>query len=235
MTFRTDAEIVALAQRAIPKLSPARGRILSALIPMVGLEVGDAVFQAKVYRHDHPSRRAALARAQSSCALVREGALEDAGLPPDARIQLGADVRAVRGGVLYPVSLEMQIAREKGALRTPDPKRRDLPMEGDGLIIGCSSGRGVWGKGGFGGEHMATVVAVEGQVSGSAFEIDTIDGGQPGIHGRTRALVWCGPRGDELWAASLADDGSYVFDPADMRPTKGRRVLAWTDAEALLS
>lgn len=234
MTFRTDQEIVALAQRALAKLSPPRAAILAALIPLVGLEVGDAAFQAKVYRHDHPSRRAALARAQSSCALVREGALEDAGLH-DARIDLGADVRAVRGGLLYPVSLEMQIAREKGALRTPDPKRRDLPLEGDGLIIGCSSGRGVWGKGGFGGEHMATVVAVAGQVSGSAFEIDTIDGGQPGVHGRTRELVWCGPRGDELWAATLADDGSYVFDPSDMRPTKGRRVLAWTDAEALLS
>ena len=234
MTFRTDQEIVALAQRALAKLSPPRAAILAALIPLVGLEVGDAAFQAKVYRHDHPSRRAALARAQSSCALVREGALEDAGLH-DARIDLGADVRAVRGGLLYPVSLEMQIAREKGALRTPDPKRRDLPLEGDGLIIGCSSGRGVWGKGGFGGEHMATVVAVDGQVSGSAFEVDTIDGGQPGIHGRTRALVWCGPRGDELWAGAPADDGSDVFDPADMRPTKGRRVLAWTDAEALLS
>lgn len=233
MTFRTDAEIVALAQRSIPKLSPNRAAVLAALIPMMGLEVSAPEFLAKVYRHDHPSRRLALARAQSSCGLVREYALEQCGLQ-DARIHLGADVRAVRGGVLYPVSLELQIAREKGALRTPDPKRRDLPLEGDGLVIG-SSGRGVWGKGGFGGEHMATVVAVEGQVSGSAFEVDTIDGGQPGIHGRTRALVWCGPRGDELWAASLDAAGAYVFDPADMRPTKGRRVLAWTDAEALLS
>lgn len=164
---------------------------------------------------------------------MREYALEKAGLSDD-RIRLGADVRAVRGGVLYPVTLEIQIAREKGALRTPDPKRRDLPLEGDGLVIG-SSARGVWGKGGYQGEHMATVVAVEGQVSGSSYDVDSIDGGAPGIHGRTRALVWCGPRGDELWAASLAADGSYVFDPSDMRPTKGRRVLAWTDAEALLS
>lgn len=233
MTFRTDAEIVALARRAIPKLSPARAAILGALIPLVGLEVGDAAFQANVYRHDHPSRRAALARAQSSCGLVREYALEEAGLK-DARFDLGADVRAVRGGALYPVGLELQIAREKGALRSPDPKRRDLPLEGDGVVIG-SSGRGIWGKGGFGGEHMLTVVAVEGQISGNSYEIDSIDGGQPGIHGRTRALVWCGPNGDELWAANLNDSGGYVFDPNDMRPTVGRRVLAWTDAEALLS
>lgn len=234
MTHRTDADIVAAAKVVLPQLSPARAAVISALLPLVGLEIGDAAYQAAVYRHDPPARRAALARAQSGCALVREYALEKAGLSDD-RIRLGADVRAVRGGVLYPVTLELQLAREKGALRTPDPKRRDLPLEGDGLVIGSSSARGVWGKGGFPGEHMATVVAVEGQVIGSSYEVDTIDGGQPGIHGRTRALVWCGPRGDELWAASLADDGSYVFDPTDMRPTKGRRVLAWTDAEAMLS
>lgn len=234
MTFRTDAEIVALAQRAIPKLSPNRAAFLAALIPLMGLEVADPAFLAKIYRHDPPSRRLDLARKQSSCGLVREYVLEQCGLQ-DARIHLGADVRAVRGGVLYPVSLEIQIAREKGAWRTPDPKRRDLPFEADGVVMGCRSCRGVWSKGDFNGEHMSNTVAVEGQISGNSYTLEEIDGGAPGIHGKTRALVWCGPNGDELWAATVAPDGSYVFDAADMRPTKGRRVVGWTDAEALLS
>ena len=234
MAFLTDSQISERAERATLKISDARAKILHALVTLNGLEVDAPRYLAAVYRHDPPSRRLALARAQSGCGLVREWALEQAGLHDD-RFHLGADVRAVRGGSLYPVTLEMQIAREKGALRKPDTRTRELPAEGDGLIIGCASCPGVWGKGGFAGEHMSTIVAVDGQVNGDAFTVDCIDGGQPGVHGRTRALVWCGPNQSELWAASLDDSGGYLFDAVDMRPTKGRRVLAWTDADALLT
>lgn len=235
--FRTDAEVIALAQRVIPMLSDGRTKALKALIAVVGLEVTDPRFLETIYRHDPPSRRLPCALRQSSCGYVREYGLEEAGLD-DPRMKLGGDVRGARAGqpgVFYPLVLEQVIAREKGAIRMPDPSRKfDLPIEVDGVIIGCKGGRGVWGKGGLSEEHVLTVASVQKQISGDAYEIDSIDGGQPGIKTRTRQLVWCGPNSAELWAANLNSDGSFTFDAADMRPTVGRRVFCWFDTDALL-
>lgn len=236
--FRTDAEIIALTQQKLSTISDGRGNVLKPLIKVVGLEVSDPRFLETIYRHDPPSRRLACARKQSSCGYVREYGLEEAGLD-DPRMKLGGDVRGARAGqpgVFHPVVLEQIIAREKGALRMPDPSRKfDLPVEGDGVIIGCKGGRGVWGKGGLSEEHILTVAAVQKQISGDAYEIDSIDGGQPGIKTRTRQLIWCGPNNGELWAANLNADGSFTFDAADMRPTVGRRVFCWIDTDAILA
>ena len=233
MTFRTDQEIAQLAERAATKLTGPRATFLRALTPLVGLEVSSPVYQAKIYRHDHPSRRNDLATKQSGCCLVWDYAAEEAGLD-SADIRRGADIRSVTKGIGV-MSLEGEIARLKGAKRTPNAKTREMPFEGDGVVMGGEAPGILWGKGGFSGSHMSCVVAVEAQASGDSYTVEAIDGGQPGVHGRTRAYVWCGPSGDELWAANLADDGSYVFDPVDMRPTKGRRVNYWIDLDALLS
>ena len=236
--FRTNAEVIALAEHVLPTLSDGRAKVLKALIPLIGLERDQPRFLSTIYRHDPPGRRLPCSLKQSSCGYVREYALEEAGLD-DPRMKLGGDVRGARAGqpgVFYPLVLEQIIAREKAALRMPDPSRKfDLPVEADGVIIGCKNGRGVWGKGGLSEEHIFTVAAVQKQISGEAYELDGFDGGQPGIQTRTRQLVWCGPNSAELWAANLSPDGSFTFDASDMRPTVGRRVFCWIDTDAILA
>ena len=231
MTYLSDSEVCGMIRARLPQLSPRRALVLEALLPLVGLEPASAAYQAAVYPYDPPSQRRALALRQSGCGLVTEIGWRAAG-GQDARLRLPAGDRAVRGGVLYPVALERTIAQQWAEWRSPDASTGELPLEGDAVIIG-SSGPGLWGKGGFSGEHEFTVGCLTTALAAGGAVMHSIDGGQPGIHARTRVLVWCGPRSDELWAASLDDSGGYVFDPNDMRPTKGRRVLGWMDTDAL--
>lgn len=227
-----DKEILARALAEADQLSPARAAIVRALVPLVGLEPLDAAYQEAVYPYDPPSQRRALALRQSSCGLTAEIGWRAAGVA-DPRLMIAAGTRAVTGGTSYPLALEVDDAKRWGAWREPGPMALARPLPGDGVVVGCSSCRGVWSKGQGAFEHIFTVVATDYAVSSSSEIVHSIEGGQPGIHTRTRALVVCGPRGDELWAAALDDEGAYRLDPADMRPTKGRRVLGWYDAYAL--
>lgn len=229
-----DRAIISRAQAEAAQLSTRRAGIIDHLIPLVGLEPNDTAYQDAVYRYDPPARRRALALHQSGCGLVMEYGWEGGGVPVDDRIKLGADVRGVRGGLLYPITLDILIAQASGAwvdCSKGDPGRRPLP--GDGMIMGCSSCRGVWSKGQAAYEHASTVACVDRQVSGESDIISGIDGGQPGVHVRTRALVLCGPRGDELWCAWLDAEGAYQMDATDMRPVKGRRLLGFVDVDRL--
>lgn len=107
-----------------------------------------------------------------------------------------------------------------------------FPREGDGVIIGNNTA--AWARGNVSVfQHMLVVVAW-------AFEaLHSIDGGQPGIRLRSRALVevWTGQdakgRKGELWESHV--DLSTGRPPLDAtgRPLRGRRVLGWIDASRL--
>lgn len=232
MTYYSDAEIVAMARGMCGILSVPRWTVIAALLPLVGLEVGDPRYQNAIYPFDPPSQRVPLARRQSGCGLTTEVGWRAIKVA-STDLWLPAGTRAVRGGRLYPVALERDLALRWGAARTPDPKSGALPLEGDAVVIGCAGCRGVWAKGTPNFEHEFTVAKTDYAPNGASNLLHSIDGGQPGIHCRTRALVWCGPREDELWAAAVEDDGSVRMDAADMRPVKGRRVLFWVDTDAL--
>lgn len=231
MSYLSDREVIEKIQGGLAVLSPRRRLALEALIPLVGLEPDSELYRAAMFPFDPRSQWPALSRL-SSCGLTTEIGWRAAGVR-DPRLRIPAGVRGATGGALYPVALERVIAIKWGGWCHPDARSQALPLEGDAVIIG-SSGPGVWGKGGFAKEHEFTVGVLERSFSpGDAGVVHSIDGGQPGVHCRSRALVWCGPDGGELWAASLDEWGGYAIDPADQRPTKGRRVLGWTDTDAL--
>lgn len=224
-----DRELVVLAVREAAQLSPPRAAAVNAGAGLLGLEPSDPRYQEIVYAYDPAALRAALALHQSACGLVREVIIRAAGVQ-DQRFELGAGARGSRGGLLYPITLELVIARARHAVVEDRDLLDFVPLPGDGIVMGCASCPGVWSKGSINVEHMSTVLSTRAQVGGASYLVFGCDGGQPGIHARTRALVVCGPRGDELWAANLDADGAYTIE-ADGRPAKGRRVLAMIDLD----
>jgi len=256
----SDAELAERIAVEVATLGPERAAALFAARGLLGLEPTDPRYREIVYRYDHASRRAALAAGQSGCGLVRETILEAAGWR-DPDVARGADIRGALGGLLAPITLELRRARQRGAdirgalggllapitLELRRARQRgaaiegaDLatyrPIPGDGIVMGCRSCPGTWAKGSLAMEHMATVVAVDAQAGGASYVVHCCDGGQPGVHARSRAIVLgCGPRGDEVWAANLDATGAYAIDPADRRPTKGRRVLVFLDFDRELA
>lgn len=226
-----DAAICDLIRARLDALSPRRVLALAALLPLVGLEPIQQAYRAAMYPFDPPSEWEGLSK-KSDCGKTTEIGWRAAGVK-DARLYMPSGVRGARGGDLYPVTLERAIAQKWGGWRSPDPKSQALPLDGDAVIIGCSA-PGIWGKGGYAKEHEFTVGTLDRLNGyGEGATIHNIEGGQPGVHGRTRALVWCGPNGTELWCASLDSDGAYAIDPVDARPTRGRKVLGWVDTDAL--
>lgn len=218
--------VILLAEDQLPTLSDRRAARVRWALDHVGLEPTDVRYQTDLYPHDAPSRRRALAIGQSGCGIADEAAWEAAGVRV-LGYEIGYDLRATGRGVPV-VTNVIEMARRAGAWRQPNAVTVALPLPGDALIMGCSSCLGVWGRGGFSGEHVSMIVACARQNAGNAYDAHGIDGGQPGIHPRSRSLVWRGP---ELWAASLTDGGYALGD--DGRPTRGRRVLGWVDADAL--
>lgn len=231
----SDAELVERIGAEVATLGPERAAALFAARGLLGLEPSDPRYRELVYRYDHASRRAALAAGQSGCGLVRETILEAAGWR-DPDVARGADIRGALGGLIAPITLELRRARQRGGAIEGADLATFRPIPADGIVMGCKSCPGVWAKGSIAVEHMATVVAVDAQAGGASYLVHDVEGGQPGVHARTRAIVLgCGPRGDEVWAANLDASGAYEIDPADRRPTKGRRVLAMLDFDRELA
>lgn len=231
----SDAELAERIAVEVATLGPERAAALFAARGLLGLEPTDPRYREIVYRYDHASRRAALAAGQSGCGLVRETILEAAGWR-DPDVARGADIRGALGGDIGPITLELRRARQRGAAVEGADLATYRPIPGDGIVMGCRSCPGVWAKGSIAVEHMATVVAVDAQAGGASYVVHCCDGGQPGVHARSRAIVLgCGPRGDEVWAANLDATGAYAIDPADRRPTKGRRVLVFLDFDRELA
>jgi len=231
----TDAGLAERIGHEVATLGPERAAALFAARGLLGLETSDPRYRELVYRYDHASRRAALAAGQSGCGLVRETILEAAGWR-DPDVARGADIRGALGGLLAPITLEHRRARQRGGAIEGADLATYRPIPGDGIVMGCRSCPGVWAKGSIAVEHMATVCAVDEQTGGASYVVHCCDGGQPGVHARTRAIVsGCGPKGDEVWAANIDATGAYEIDPADRRPTKGRRVLAMLDFDRELA
>jgi len=212
-------EAILLAEDDLPSLSDVRAARVRWALSHVGLDPGDAAYLAAVYPHDHPSRRAALARHQSGCGIVDEAAWEAAGVRVPG-YELGYDRRGAGAG-LPPISAVVQMAQRSGAWVDPVTVGV-VPLPGDALVLGCASCPGVWSRGDLASEHVAIVVATRRSYSTDACTVHSVDGGQPGIRPRSRSLVWCGR---ELWSAPT----EYAIGP-DGRPTRGRRVLGWASA-----
>lgn len=231
----SDAELAERIAVEVATLGPERAAALFAARGLLGLEPTDPRYREIVYRYDHASRRAALAAGQSGCGLVRETILEAAGWR-DPDVARGADIRGALGGLIAPITLELRRSRQRGGTIEGADLATFRPIPADGIVMGCKSCPGVWAKGSIAVEHMATVVAVDAQAGGASYVVHCCDGGQPGVHARSRAIVLgCGPRGDEVWAANLDATGAYAIDPADRRPTKGRRVLVFLDFDRELA
>ncbi len=214
--------------------------IIATLLPLIGLNPLDALSLATCYPFDTAASAKQMATKQSNCGLVVEAGWRGAKVD-DNRLSMPYGVRCTRGGTLYAVTLEGVIAAEHGALvgGLPWVEGTPFPEPGDALTVGSQSDPSFSRGGGYGGEHEFTAIhwgpsdVLDGDV------LTSIDGGQPGIRFRTRALVevWTGALPDgrrkgELWAANLDASGRYVLG-ADGRPMAGRRVVHFADASKL--
>lgn len=212
--------------------NPRRASMLMALVPLVGLDPSSMFYQQTVYFFDSPAVAADLAKRQSGCGLVTEVAWRAVPVREEG-LYVPVAGRSAKGGRLYPVALERDVAMEWGAclnLATWDGDR-GIPSfaPGDAFIIGCSGCGGVWGKGGLAVEHEFTVAYCD---STAPDILISIDGGQPGCRIRRRKIVLV-PARKEIWVGNLDASGVCAIDPADGRPVRGRRILSIIDADAL--
>ncbi len=247
----TDAELLAaISDYAQRCLGPRRAAIVNTLVPLVGLDPSSPVYQAKLYHDDPPSRRSALAvgsateHAQSGCGVTVEyGLVEGAGVK-DPRFRLGFDVRGARGGLLSPITLQMEVAKAAHCWHdtTVHVEGDSLPLEADNVVVGLKGGGLAWNRTAFATEHTATIALRAELPTRGPRLVHVIEGGQPGIRAHTRALVevWTRAAGDdgrrsgELWLANVMDDGQGEIPlDADGRPHVGRRVLGWCDVDGL--
>ena len=219
-----DTELLTRIKESLEDADEIPRRILTAQIPLLGLEPSSSLYQETIYYYDNPGRRKDLASKQSGCGLFTEYGWLAAGVT-DNRLKIPVDTRSSEGGLLYPITLEIDIAEKMGAIRWKDGDSQESfdPQQGDALIIGCKSCPGIWAKNTYTVEHEFTIALVDLSYAAASFmTIHSFDGGQPGIAVRTRSVVF-GP-GNEVWLANTDENGFYEID-SDRRPVKGRRVL----------
>ncbi len=145
----------------------------------------------------------------STCALLARGYL----------LLLGADHLVLNAPYLRrvgrAVSDVVQVARDAGAWRTPEPGA--TPHPGDVVLIGHMTHDGrpdpAYVRGTKATEHVLLVTALRGHL------LDSVDGGQPGVERRTRQVMRVGR---ELWLGHT----EHGTGP-DGRPLVGRRVVGW--------
>lgn len=227
--YRSDAEIVAMIEAAASEYGKPRCLFLSGLLPYAnpGLETNDPVYQQATFPNDTPAYQQAASRTSSSCGLWTENAWRYAGVDdPDLWVPY-AD-RVAKGGIHFTVARQKYFATQVGAWQDAIhwEEGTPYPEPGDSIIIGCASCPG-FARGTANLEHEMTLGAWDTGPSGPIFH--SLDGGQPGFHVRTRALV---PVAGELWAAAVSSDGSVPLS-YDGRPVTGRRVLGWTRVDKL--
>lgn len=238
MPYLSDLAITS----AIPyaTLSDRRRNHIRPQLPLIGLDPGERAYEDGLYPLDAPARRPDLAKHQSTCCVLGNVGLREIQVDDD-RLWVPADFRGAgrfppgytgKRGTLTFISMEVEIARSMGAWVTPDAGTRPLPVEGD-LVIDGNEAPGAWAKPPttFRGSHIYTVIGVDAQASGDSYLVHSVDGGQPGIRVRTRALSYL-PNG-ELWARHVADDGAASPIEADGRPARGKRVQGWIDLDLL--
>jgi hypothetical protein len=111
----------------------------------------------------------------------------------------------------------VQIARDGGAWRTPEPGR--LPHPGDVVLVGHMLPGGAPDPAYVRGTRATEHVLIYTGPLGEEGLLMSVDGGQPGVEWRTRRLVRFGR---ELWLSHTA----HGIGP-DGRPLVGRRVVGW--------
>jgi hypothetical protein len=209
--------------------TPGRASILMALAKLVGLEPSSTAYQNAVYPFDSPTVASELAASQSGCGLVTEVGERAFPVDEDA-LYLPVSKRSQLGGRDYPIALERDDAGKWGGwidCTIWDKGKRDpLFLPADPVIIGCSSCPGVWSKGGVVVEHELTTLFFDP----ITMTLWSIDGGQPGVKVRTRKVIEVSAH-RELWLGNLDANGNCALDPADGRPTVGRRVLGIINAD----
>lgn len=169
---------------------------------------------------------------QSSCGTTTEVIQRYAGINDPVIYEWYAD-RVNRGK--YAVMQEKVFAEQQGAWVSALPwvEGTTLPDPGDACIVGLRGDPNFARGNVFNTEHEFTAVSwLDGY-------LHSIDGGQPGIHLRTRGVVevWTSTDGDgrrtgELWAASVNPDGTVPLG-GDGRPLNGRRFLGFGRLDAL--
>ena len=208
---------------ALEGLDPTDPRYVSALF----LEALD-----RTPTGQERARSVDMARRLSSCGIFWEALARRAGVRFPLLWKF-YDLRSVIS-MEQAITADVAFAQKAGAWIDAATWRhgRHFPREGDGVIVGDNTA--AWARGNVSTyQHLLVVVAW-------AYEcLHSIDGGQPGIRLRSRALVevWTGrdaggPRG-ELWESRVdLSTGRPLLD-ATGRPLHGRRVLGWIDASRL--
>lgn len=238
MPFRSDEEILAMTMQAMGEAGSPRCLFVSALLPLVGLT--DLEAAAVFFPNDTPAYQQAMGQAfaggkTSSCGITTEVGWRAANVQ-DPLLDSSYFDRVNKGQ--YTVMRQKQFAEEVGAWVSAIPwvEGTPLPEFADAPIIGCTSCGEAWSRGTKNLEHEYNVVAYDPAGNGIHH---SIDGGQPGIKFRTRALVevWTGQLPDgrrtgELWASTVTDDGRIPI-AADGRPITGRRFLGYTSVAKL--
>ena len=235
----TDQEIRDKAREVRSIIGAPRCAWIREALAVEGLEVTSEEYEQIAYLEAIEATPTALqrqqarqmARTQSGCALVYEHYAR--------KLAVHWPLLWKFYGQRFSIPIEQVItadrafAQKVGAWVDASTWREGMPFpkEADGLIIG---GKGPsWVRGEIESEHMFLIVA---WILGL---IHSIDGGQPGVRLRTRALVevWTkgnpGQRTGELWAASINMETGLPDLDGQGRPKKGRRVLGWIDPTRL--
>lgn len=238
MPFRSDDEIRSMTLEAMAAAGKPRCLFISGLMDLVGLsdrQAADAFFP-----HDEQVYRDAMSSAfeggkTSSCGLTTEAGWRYAGVSEPV-LDIPYHERVNKG--LFVVAQEKKTAEAAGAWVSAIPwvEGTPLPDFGDAPIIGCTSCGEGWARGVKNLEHVYNITAYDPAGNGIHH---SIDGGQPGVKFRTRALieVWTGQLPDgrrtgELWAGTVNDDGSIPLG-ADGRPITGRRFIGYVSVASL--
>jgi hypothetical protein len=241
MPFRTDAEIMQMADEAMGEVGGPRCLFATGAINLVGMTDMEASTAPNgFFPFDSSAYQQAMGAAfdsgkTSSCGLTTEAAWRYAGV--DAPILYESYAGRVARGK-FVVMMEKVIAEEQDAWVSGIPwvEGSPLPWIGDAPIIGCTSCGAAWARGVANLEHIYNLIAYDPAGNGIHH---SVDGGQPGVKLRTRALVevWTGEdaqgrRTGELWAAAVDDQGNVSL-AADGRPAIGRRFIGYANVARL--
>jgi len=233
MPFRSDEEILDMTRVAMIEAGSPNCLFTSGCLPLNGFTDREAA--PFFFPYDSEAYQSAMSSAfekggTSTCGLLTEDGWRYAGVDAPVLYEPYND-RVAHGK--YVVMMEKIIAEDAGAWQSAIPwiEGTPLPMHGDAPIIGCTSCGSGWARGVKNLEHEYVFLCYDPAGNGIHH---SIDGGQPGVKLRTRALVevWTGETSDgrrkgELWASTVNDDGSIPL-AYDGRPVTGRRFIGFT-------
>lgn len=182
-----------------------------------GLEPDSEDYVRRIYRPQNETQREQarkLAKSQSGCGLVCEAILHEAGAT-SGNWSYTNEFYGKPSRISFVSRDLVTAAKRDNAWRTYNGA--DMPHVGDMVLMGGSA---EYARGTLISEHWFTITEIEGA------KVSSVDGGQPGIHERSRVAVIT-PQG-ELW---FGNDNSAL--DATGTPTVGRRVRGWIDTSAL--